>query len=231
MIGYADVLARKDGTQIAFEVQLSSQTLIDTEERQARYQRDNVRGVWLFRKLPPGAAPRRDLPMFKLSYPSVGAPLVENMPLRSFTAALLSEQVQSSATRWRLSPNQLLHLRFVEFVCWRCHRTCHIYRVDNDGLLSIHGEANRGFRGVVPRTSGIPSTCLTRCLRLFSTHEQGRKLILGQIKAPLVHTSIGCVPLHSSSVQCDKGRCVGRTAREQWHTTKDECIVSPIVPG
>lgn len=176
----ADVLATKDRTRIAFEVQWSSQTLTDTEERQARYQRDGVRGAWFFRKLPPGAAPRRDLPMFELNYPSAGAPLVEDMPLRSFTAALLSGKFKCCDTV-AAAPNQLLHLRFVEYECWRCHRACHVYRVDNDGLLSLHGEPIADF-GESFREPAEYHPGVLRGVREFQRTTEGRKLLLGQIK-------------------------------------------------
>ncbi len=176
----ADVLATKDRTRIAFEVQCSSQTLTDTEERQARYERDGVRGAWLFRRLPPGAAPRRDLPMFKLTFPSRDAPFVEDMPLRLFTAALLGGKFKFCDTV-AASPNQLLHLRFVRYVCWRCHKACHIYRVETDGLLSLHGEPIAYF-GDSFRERAEYHPGVLRAICEFQRTAEGRKLILGQIK-------------------------------------------------
>jgi hypothetical protein len=58
--GYiADVLATKDGKEIAFEVQLTYQTLDVTEERRQRYRNDNVRDIWLFKKMPTGCDGRK----------------------------------------------------------------------------------------------------------------------------------------------------------------------------
>ncbi len=197
----ADVLATKDRTRIAFEVQWSSQTLTETEERQARYERHGVRGAWLFRKHPAGAAPRRDLPMFKLTFPSRDAPFVEDMPLRLFTAALLGGKFKF-CDKVAASPNQVLHLRFVEYECWRCHKACHIYRVENDGLLSLHGKPIAGFG----ESFGEPAEYHPGVLRAvgeFQRTAEGRELILGQIKRRYSKTqkrsyiSQGCPHCHA----------------------------------
>jgi len=53
--GYeADVMTVKDGKKTAFEVQLTYQTFDVTEERRQRYKSDNVRDIWLFKKMPAG---------------------------------------------------------------------------------------------------------------------------------------------------------------------------------
>lgn len=44
----ADVLAEKDGRRIAFEIQLSPQTIYDTFQRHERYREHGVDCVWLF---------------------------------------------------------------------------------------------------------------------------------------------------------------------------------------
>lgn len=52
-LGYkADVLAQNGEIKIAFEVQLSRQTLAETLERREKLNADEVRDYWLFKKLP-----------------------------------------------------------------------------------------------------------------------------------------------------------------------------------
>ena len=46
----ADVSAVKDGRKLAVEVQWSGQTVEETRNRQRRYERSGVTGVWLFRQ-------------------------------------------------------------------------------------------------------------------------------------------------------------------------------------
>jgi hypothetical protein len=51
--GYeADVMATRDDKKVAFEVQLSYQTKDVTEERRSKFESDNVKDFWLFRKMP-----------------------------------------------------------------------------------------------------------------------------------------------------------------------------------
>lgn len=60
----ADVLCMRGNTKVAFEVQLSSQTQAERDERQARYAASGVRACWLSRRLV--GTPSRDVPDFTL---------------------------------------------------------------------------------------------------------------------------------------------------------------------
>lgn len=76
----ADVLARKDGRGVAFEVQWTRQSLDELLERQGRYRRSGVRGCWLVRQAPEelirsglsDLGARRDLPLFELEWAGQG---------------------------------------------------------------------------------------------------------------------------------------------------------------
>ena len=58
--GYiADVLAIKDDKSVAFEVQLSRQSLKDTMDRHQKFVDDDVTDVWLFKNLPATYQPRQ----------------------------------------------------------------------------------------------------------------------------------------------------------------------------
>lgn len=62
----ADVLARKDGTRIAVEIQLSPQTAPETHRRTDRYENDGVQVIWLFKRLPPGLRIGKEMPAFQV---------------------------------------------------------------------------------------------------------------------------------------------------------------------
>ncbi len=116
----ADVMAKKGTVRVAFEVQLSKQSLEETKERQARYARDGIRGCWFFLRPPRRACPDRDLPLFELSdrllvEPSDGTPepqptpkTLKNVQLADFVAALLTRRIRfcnllTRATRQRIA--------------------------------------------------------------------------------------------------------------------------------
>ncbi|HEV7165033.1 MAG TPA: hypothetical protein VGO35_06555 [Gammaproteobacteria bacterium] len=60
----ADVLCTREGTKVAFEVQLSSQTRAERDARQARYAASGIRACWLSRRL--AGDPSHDVPDFLL---------------------------------------------------------------------------------------------------------------------------------------------------------------------
>lgn len=61
----ADVFIPNEERSIAFEIQLSPQTLSRTLERQAKYLKDGIIGCWLFEKPFPKLTNKRpDIPIF-----------------------------------------------------------------------------------------------------------------------------------------------------------------------
>lgn len=64
----ADVLATKDNIKLAFEIQLSPQTLEDTIKRQNEYTNSNIKSCWLFWDTPRNRElflpPKKELPVF-----------------------------------------------------------------------------------------------------------------------------------------------------------------------
>jgi len=137
----ADVLAERPGGQsslrVAFEVQLSRQTLETTLARQERYRRSGVRGCWFFAHLPPqldGTA-RQDLPAFRINrqdpllvfphsdstYARVGGTWSPppGQPLAQFVGRLLDRQVQFCTEAVR-QQELVLVLRGTEIPCPHC---------------------------------------------------------------------------------------------------------------
>ena len=137
----ADVLAVKGNVRIALEVQWSRQTMEVTKERQAVYRRAGIRCAWLFRKLPDRAIPCEGIPMFGLASDEMVTVEPNDLPLAGFAESLLRGRFRFCRLT-RALPEQEVHLRFVEYECWRCKRPCHVFRVpyERDGIFrSVHG--------------------------------------------------------------------------------------------
>jgi hypothetical protein len=119
----ADVFCTKGTAQVALEVQMSPQSLEETERRQARYKASGVRTAWFCgEKLHPSLrATARELPLFGLGKVQVGeeptiAPL--GTPLSEFVVALLNKRV-----KWmRHAYTEPFYLAVLRRECPHCHK-------------------------------------------------------------------------------------------------------------
>ncbi|MCC7002156.1 MAG: hypothetical protein IT357_08380 [Gemmatimonadaceae bacterium] len=94
----ADVLANRDGQQIAFEVQLSRQNAQKTKERHALYAAHGVQCYWFFRRVP-FSTPDRSIPAVALLTSDDGSnPEIALGPrktaLRVFVSSILSGRIR-----------------------------------------------------------------------------------------------------------------------------------------
>jgi competence CoiA-like predicted nuclease len=131
----ADVLAITRSDRVAFEVQLSPQSLAKTLQRQERYSKDSIKGCWLFHN--PVAKlldERPDLPLFYVSN-KLGNGLTvslsdrRDVPLHNFIEEFLAGNIKFCKTA-RTKPEQNVKLVFFEMPCWKCKAMNHIYFVD-----------------------------------------------------------------------------------------------------
>jgi hypothetical protein len=132
----ADVLSTHRDRRFAFEIQVSSQSLKKTLERQARYARDGVECCWLFQKpIPKLAEERPDLPVFYvLSGPTgflVSLSGRNEIALNEFVTEILAGNIRFSEVA-RAEPRQAIKLVFYEMECWSCKEMNHIYYVEPD---------------------------------------------------------------------------------------------------
>jgi len=130
----ADVLAIKSTLRLAFEIQWSSQTAEETEERQSLYAKSNVRGCWFFRRTPAMLKPQNETPAFELNFED-RAPVVNigkrSCALTAFTEALLTRKVRFCGSLMAL-PQQKLLIAVAAMKCWKCHSLSTIYYIDSD---------------------------------------------------------------------------------------------------
>lgn len=80
----ADVLAEKDGTRFALEVQLSPQDHERYRERQESYRKSGLFGLWFARRLPAGYLESRSLPVWRLAEDAAGEVRVKGRLLGAF---------------------------------------------------------------------------------------------------------------------------------------------------
>ncbi|MBD1921389.1 hypothetical protein H6F77_09835 [Microcoleus sp. FACHB-831] len=145
----ADVLASKGKVKIAFEIQWSPQTLQLTQERQTKYKRDEIRGCWLFRKLPSSKA-SKELPMFELALNSNNKFVVhiptqdinnkrslslENISLSEFIKSLLSKKIKFCESYVSIK-EQITYLSFFSVKCSQCNKPYHVYMVQETFIVS-----------------------------------------------------------------------------------------------
>lgn len=155
----ADVYAERNTTKLAFEVQWSKQTLEETQERQNKYKRDDVKGCWFFRQ-PPfdyhySTHAINDLPMFELlpsqppdkdllvSSPVLIYPDQKPLCLADFVSALLTKKICYRALA-TTSCNQKIRIVFVTKKCWKCNASSLMYYVDSSYISRCGREMSRG---------------------------------------------------------------------------------------
>jgi len=136
----ADVLAVKGKVKIAFEIQWSSQTWEETQERQQKYKEAGIRGCWLFKRPPVQYRANNEVPLFKLEITEDAAIVIFNpysyeyesydrrINLSEFVTALLHGKIKFCDHLTSL-PRQTVRMIFVETRCWKCFKLFHVYYV------------------------------------------------------------------------------------------------------
>lgn len=131
----ADVFAPNSERPIAFEIQLSPQSLKRTLERQLKYINDGIIGCWLFENpIPKLIEERPDLPVFYVEDNEDSNLLVNlgdrrKIDLRTFLENFISNNIQFKPTA-KTKSIQTVKLLFYEMKCWKCGGLNHLFCVD-----------------------------------------------------------------------------------------------------
>lgn len=132
----ADVFVRDLEIPIAFEIQLSPQSLAKTLQRQSKYLRDGITACWLFENpVPKLVNERPDLPVFYVEEAAdsslhVNLGTRRKLPLASFLENFISGRIQfKKEIQTRIK--QSVDLVFYEMDCWKCRQTNHLYFIDS----------------------------------------------------------------------------------------------------
>lgn len=202
----ADVLAASESDRIAFEVQLSSQSLKKTLERQERFAQDGVRGCWLFQKpISKLLGERPDLPLFYVAADPENNLMVslsnrKVVPLHNFVKKFLASQIKFCKTA-RTKPEQTVTVVFYEMPCWKCQAMNHIYYVDTAFRASCNAviEPDEYLWGSNRQEYRLE---IVDVVREFLITEQGQHLHLGEIK-PRHSKTVGDTYMSFGCYQCD----------------------------
>jgi hypothetical protein len=132
----ADVFIPHNEKPIAFEIQLSPQSLRKTLERQSKYIRDGIMACWLFENPISNLNEERpDLPLFYIedknnSNLQVNLGDRRKVDLHTFIENFISNNIQFKFIA-RTKKEQIVNLVFYEIECWKCHEINHLFYVDS----------------------------------------------------------------------------------------------------
>ena len=130
----ADVYVSNNDKPIAFEVQLSPQSLKKTLERQSKYIRDGVIGCWFFENpISKLNEERPDLPLFFVEDKEDSKLLVNlgdrrKIELHVFLENFITNNIQFKSLA-KTKTIQTVNLVFYEMECWKCHELNHLFYV------------------------------------------------------------------------------------------------------
>ncbi|WNM18044.1 competence protein CoiA family protein [Flavobacterium capsici] len=132
----ADVYLPNNGNPIAFEVQLSTQSLKRTLERQSKYISEGVVACWLFENpVSKLTEERPDLPIFNV-FEFEDSNFMVNLldrrivDLQTFVKSFISNDIQFKSIL-KTDSRQLVELVFYEMDCWKCGELNYLYFVDS----------------------------------------------------------------------------------------------------
>lgn len=181
----ADVFALTPSQQVAFEVQLSPQSLTKTLEHQERYRSAGVQGCWLVQKpIHKLSDERPDLPVFKVSkHHSKFVVLLgdrRDVPLAEFARGFLADDIKF-CNMAKTSPQQKVKIVFYEMDCWKCPCVNHLYFVD-DPFRSSCGAALEPEEVLWGSARQEHRPEIVKAVRAFIASDEGAGLLLGDIK-------------------------------------------------
>lgn len=185
----ADVLAQKGDKRIAFEVQLSKQTLEETESRQERYRNSGVRGCWFFKRMPNGLPPSKHLPAFEIFkekdqayifYSVIGN---RKMSVKYLTESLLKGKFKY-CENLSITPPQKIIIAFFEIACWKCKKNQHLYAVSQgDEVEASCGESIAlGSIETLFNTELDKHPEVYKAVKSICQSAEGKHLKVGQLK-------------------------------------------------
>lgn len=198
--GYrSDVMAFNGSKKTAFEIQITRQTLGQTQKRQEKFINDGVTGCWLFEKEPSKQHEELEqLPIFQLIYDLNGLFVSlkgrKKLPISTFVQDFLNDKIKFCRT---LNPIPIITVKFVEMKCWKCGTINHIYY-----LAPFHSACNteiiRHDEQMWADAKFSMHPKIVQRIKEYTHTEEGKKINLATIKQRFSRTigasykSFGC---------------------------------------
>ena len=197
----ADVFVPRNQKPIAFEIQISPQSLTKTLTRQSKYIHDGVIGCWLFENpIPKLINERPDLPVFYVE--DKGETLIVNLgdrrkiDLQTFLENFISDKIQFISIA-KTKPIQNINLVFYEMTCWKCKELNHLFYVETPFYSSCNAII-KVEEGLWDSSSIEYQPEIIELAEKFVDNRKDLNLKLAQIKERFSHTvgdsymSFGC---------------------------------------
>lgn len=182
----ADVFVAGGSKKIALEIQMSSQSLKRTLERQEKYFRDGIIGCWLFETSPSKLSDERpDLPLFYVREQEDKSFLVslsgrKELSLRDFLQNFLNGNIRFCDVA-RTAHEQKVRLVFYEMECWKCKAMNHLYYVEPIFRATCNAEIYSG-ESLWGSDKNAHRPEIVALAKEFIKTEEGKHIRLGEIK-------------------------------------------------
>lgn len=198
----ADVFIPRSENPIAFEIQLSPQSLSKTLTRQSKYSQDGILGCWLFENpVPKLNNERPDLPVFYVEDTDDSTLLVNlgdrrKIDLRTFLENFLSHNIQFRSIA-KTKSLQNVKIVFYQMTCWKCKELNHLYFVETPFYSSCNAKI-KVEEGLWDSSSIEYRPEIIEFAAKFADDRKDLNLNLAQIKERFSHTvgdsymSFGC---------------------------------------
>lgn len=198
----ADVFIPNNGQPIAFEIQLSPQSLSKTLERQAKYNRDGIIGCWFFEN--PVSKLNEERPDLPLFYVEDGKDLElwvnlgdrRKIDLSEYLLSFISNNIQFRTVA-NTNSSQTVNINFYEMACWKCGEMNHLFYVESPFNSACNAKI-KPEEALWNSTKVEYNPEIVELAFKFVTSRQDLNLKLGQIKERFSNTvnasymSFGC---------------------------------------
>jgi hypothetical protein len=218
----ADVLCRNPKSQkaIAFEVQWSPQTIVDTEARQAIYEESGVRGLWLMRQ--PVLPISKRTPAVQLQFLEDDSTPVVRLPSKDYSETLLTRRNATDDRNWAQSiplkefvcgtligrlqfapafdTSVTIRVHAADAPCWKCKRTTS--RLMHIELAADERFAGHGNGAINLDEIDAAGSVGDEWLSAYLPNKRLASVGIGSVKRRYSHT-VGAKYLSNGCVHCD----------------------------